>query len=296
MTGVRQWAAPSLEQALELASGRLPHELRSWDEVPGWSQTMRPDSDATGEPPPLLPTPTASLVNDGEDPVSWLARQRRLLEHGYNGNGMGLPLTVAVKMLPTPKASLGPNGKTMDAARRVAEDRGDRGNLDEAVALMPTPATTDARGARNRTSGRQQESTHHDEVTLSDMTRLLPTPRASDGDRGPDYAIADREGSGGPSLVTEAARLLPTPTQADAQRAGTHAKGGNPTLPHAAEHLLPTPTARHHKDSPGQTVPTNALLGRVAPTIPSGDRTEPPSTGGPPSSDGDPQPPLWTGD
>ena len=37
--------------------------------------------------------------------------------------------------------------------------------------------------------------------------KLLPTPAAWDGDRGPDYARADREGSGGDDLVTTVAKM-----------------------------------------------------------------------------------------
>lgn len=50
MTGVRQWAAPTLEQAAEIAQGILPREFETWDEVPGWSQTMRPNGEPTGQP------------------------------------------------------------------------------------------------------------------------------------------------------------------------------------------------------------------------------------------------------
>lgn len=37
MVEIRQWSAPSLEQAVEIAQGILPREFRSWDEVPGRS-------------------------------------------------------------------------------------------------------------------------------------------------------------------------------------------------------------------------------------------------------------------
>jgi hypothetical protein len=48
----------------------------------------------------LLPTPVASMVNDGEQPETWLARQARHRARGINGNGMGMPLTIAVRLLP----------------------------------------------------------------------------------------------------------------------------------------------------------------------------------------------------
>ena len=50
----------------------------------------------------LLPTPTACVANDSEGPETWLARRERVKETANNGNGMGMPLTIAVQSLPTP--------------------------------------------------------------------------------------------------------------------------------------------------------------------------------------------------
>ncbi len=47
------------------------------------------------------------------------------------------------------------------------------------------------------------------------IAKLLPTLVSADGKRGPDYARANREGSGGDDLVTTLAKLLPTPTTRD---------------------------------------------------------------------------------
>ncbi|WP_255252762.1 hypothetical protein [Curtobacterium sp. 'Ferrero'] len=47
----------------------------------------------------LLPTPSAAVVNDGEDTGSWLARRARVKATGVNGNGMGMPLTIAAQLL-----------------------------------------------------------------------------------------------------------------------------------------------------------------------------------------------------
>ena len=51
----------------------------------------------------LLPTPAASVANDGESPDTWLARRERVKQTANNGNGMGMPLTIAVQLLPTPR-------------------------------------------------------------------------------------------------------------------------------------------------------------------------------------------------
>lgn len=50
MVDVQQWAAPSLEQALELAEGILPREFESWDEVPGWMRNLDPSTGASTDP------------------------------------------------------------------------------------------------------------------------------------------------------------------------------------------------------------------------------------------------------
>jgi DNA (cytosine-5)-methyltransferase 1 len=44
-------------------------------------------------------------------------------------------------------------------------------------------------------------------VTLDDDIVLLPTPAAADGQRGPDYARAGREESGGDDLLTALLKL-----------------------------------------------------------------------------------------
>jgi DNA (cytosine-5)-methyltransferase 1 len=46
----------------------------------------------------------AGNFNDGESLISWQARRARQKALGRNGNGVGTPLSVAVRLLPTPAA------------------------------------------------------------------------------------------------------------------------------------------------------------------------------------------------
>ncbi len=56
------------------------------------------------------PTPAASNPQDGESPASWLARRETLKAKGINGNGAGMPLSVAVRLFPTPTRADGSGG------------------------------------------------------------------------------------------------------------------------------------------------------------------------------------------
>lgn len=50
----------------------------------------------------LLPTPSACVANDGESTETWLARRERVKATGVNGNGMGMPLTIATLLIGEP--------------------------------------------------------------------------------------------------------------------------------------------------------------------------------------------------
>ena len=108
----------------------------------------------------LLPTPAASTSNDTETVSSWLSRQARRADVGERP--FHPPLSVAVRLLPTPRTS--------DTNGAGAHGQGGL-DLRTAVTLLPTPTTQPDTGnghARN----------------LGKEVRLLPTPRASDGPHG----------------------------------------------------------------------------------------------------------------
>lgn len=98
------------------------------------------------------PTPSASLTNDQEDIESFLARQAVLKEKGINGNGAGIPLTVAARMWPTPRSSPNENRTTKPAP---SHGNGHGSTLaGEAVAAMwPSASARDWKGAPDKPWG-----------------------------------------------------------------------------------------------------------------------------------------------
>ncbi len=64
-------------------------------------QSLDRDGPNLGMALSLLPTPSAGAFNDGEDVNTWAARRERVKLTVGNGNGFGMPLGVAVRMLPS---------------------------------------------------------------------------------------------------------------------------------------------------------------------------------------------------
>ena len=52
----------------------------------------------------MWPTPDASVAQLGEGTKTWLERRERVKQTAQNGNGMGMPLTIAVQLWPTATA------------------------------------------------------------------------------------------------------------------------------------------------------------------------------------------------
>ena len=94
-------------------------------------------------PAGLLPTPTASNPNDAEDPARWLDRRTHYRDRRINGNGMGMPLSIAVRLLPTPLASEATAGSP-----NQRDSSGHPGLSATVLRLLPTPCAFGNRNSR----------------------------------------------------------------------------------------------------------------------------------------------------
>lgn len=115
---------------------------------------------------------------------------------------------------------------------------GSDGRATSPVDLLPTPhANDDWRGGMSN------------QVGIADIPRLLPTPATADADRGPDFARASRDGSGGDDLVTICAR-------ATRQRGSNWGKYG-PAIHHWGQltRTAPSPTEPNTKGNPRLAAP-----------------------------------------
>lgn len=141
----------------------------------------------------LLPTPACNDMGRGKTPEVWDEWTDAMRAKHGNGNGHGKSLEIeAQRLLPTPKASDGPNGGPgMRNGRGVADA------LPGVVTqLLPTPTARDHKGA------------DHANVSWENATKS--------------------RGDGGASSLPDVATLLPTPTAQAAKHGSTpdiHANG-----------------------------------------------------------------------
>jgi hypothetical protein len=84
-------------------------------------------------------TPSAAVMNDGESPATWHARAEKLKAKHTNGNGAGLPLTIAAMQWPTPAAQdfRSEQGGVDFVNKRMTEARGQTLSFMAAHSLLP---------------------------------------------------------------------------------------------------------------------------------------------------------------
>ncbi len=214
--------------------------LRTADE--GGVGGRRPDHHREQDDVDLLPTPNAGGFNDGESVESWLARRDRMKERHDNGNGMGTPLNMAVKMLPTPRAGA---------------DRASRGALTKdghwsAPSLAQAVELAQGRLPREYESWDEVQGWHG---------KVFPTPRSSDGPHGGPNQTGD-------GLQPAVRELLPTPVVTDARGARNATSGRSD--PDSNHHGGTTLGDVAYADRWGEHAPAVArwerILGRPAPS------------------------------
>lgn len=226
----------------------------------------------------MWPTPDAAGFNDGQSVEAYEARNAREREKGYNGNGGGTPLGMAVKLYPTPMArdaetntahmrgneSLGSVMRTASRATAAGRSRGnsphDAPPVEESAQASRTNCATPT--ARDWKDGACRDTNVPTNGLLGrQVTRpMYPTPIASDaqgGPRKPDgkrgRALKDRwptpmgyagERPGLTKLDIRARGLYATPTAADSTRGASGRANASLTQDVAS---WPTPQARDQK-------------------------------------------------
>ena len=145
----------------------------------------------------LLPTPAAGVFNDGEPVESWLARRDRQKQLGRNGNGIGTPLAIAIRLLPTPSDSSAERAPQLGGQRPSGAKR--QTGLPEVITchlaglqpgnvaaqpsagrqrLLPTPDTGTSPNGHGRRGGRPGNG-HQSGKDLDAAARTLTGPAGS---------------------------------------------------------------------------------------------------------------------
>jgi hypothetical protein len=133
------------------------------------------------------PSPNAQVSQDGESPETWLRRKEAMKAKGYNGNGCGTPLTIAVQL----------HGQAAPASSSSIGSR---------QGWWGTPRATEAKLGRHYTPG----------MTGKDLTKDVmqwATPQAHDaqGPKTPEQIAAMRaKGHGVKNLNEQACWGAPT--------------------------------------------------------------------------------------
>jgi DNA (cytosine-5)-methyltransferase 1 len=96
---------------------------------------------------PIWPTPDAGAFNLNDTPENFERRRQTMIAKGYNANGAGTPLAMAVKIWPTPTV-----GDSKSAARHTTTTGVSHAgtSLTDAVRIWPTPTVRDGKDGTTR--------------------------------------------------------------------------------------------------------------------------------------------------
>ena len=103
------------------------------------------------------------MINDGQTAEVWAARKVRERAKGYNGNGGGTPLAMAVRLWPTPTTS--------DSGEKVTAATTQNASLLREAALWSSPSVADVEGGRTSRSGDRK-----DEPLLNTQAKAASSP------------------------------------------------------------------------------------------------------------------------
>lgn len=122
----------------------------------------------------LLPTPSATSPNEDEPIEAWVSRRERVKESTGNGNGFGMPLGVAVRLLPTTTAGDAKSSRNSSATRHKLPPTGVHAGDTLTDALVPVDGTAPIAWGVYEPAVRLWES----------LTRPAPVPTLPDGKNG----------------------------------------------------------------------------------------------------------------
>ncbi len=139
----RGFYQPNLDGSLDEYSETWPRAAMTRS---GTAYLLPPLAPLTGEiGSGSWPTPAASLHNLSEDLDTWSERRARVKTEKVNGNGFGMPLTVAARMWPTPTSRDHKDGSAQSCANVPVNAL-----LGRAVHQFKTPQARDWKGPQGR--------------------------------------------------------------------------------------------------------------------------------------------------
>jgi hypothetical protein len=212
------------EDGNRTTQARLRNQIHNWptanardwkDSITGTHPPSRPNmSEQTlgqavsvvhGKDAANWPTPNAQVSQDGESPETWLKRKEAMKAKGYNGNGCGTPLTIAVQLhgqaAPASSSSLGSRQGLSWATPRATEAKLGRRytpgmtgkDLTKDVMQWATPQAHDAQGPKTPEQIAVMRAKGHGVKNLNEMV-TWPTPSAS-CDQGRPSGLAGGSGN-----------------------------------------------------------------------------------------------------
>jgi hypothetical protein len=163
------------------------------------------------------PTPNAQVSQDGESLETWLKRKEAMKAKGYNGNGCGTPLTIAVQLhgqaAPASGSSLGSRQELSEPSQRnwqtFAPGTNNRGMTPHRQVVKALVS-----GEKAQTQMLTVDQVFAEEIKGTNRQELWLTPRANEPDSDPNFAARNADGGAHchGTLSSQAKEMWPTIT------------------------------------------------------------------------------------